>query len=812
MMTTLFSVSFTSCIDNEVSPLVEAIYEGQADLIAAQAAVQNAEAALRTAQANAAQAQADYTDAQTAQVEALTDGIIADNAHQAALREQELRLLVAQTNLGVSEAENALAIAEEEFKIEMAELMAELEEAGVQLAIEYAYKYRNAMYAANNILSEKLQADEDLADAQLMLVDAEDMTYEYHLAQLQNEVTMYTAQVAYITDWLALLNADATDPLSVMETLKVQIADLEAQEDAIDILAQEQYNKVMAIYDQADNRDDALYRIMDSLDEHNDAVEEKNDREEWIATAQENIVTYQTAIDDYDTVTADLQAIVDAAQIAYDAAVAAEAIAEAASDAADTEASEKLAELNQIIADIANLYANLQTAIDTLAALEAGEAPLLADKAAADAALLAAQGAEAIVQARYDLRKANFEANPAGITWLDGTDTPPMFETPLVGDHNDALATSYVEVLTWDNNGVDDNTPATWNTVTSATYPADGGGQTYVVYSGAITDAQAVDANYHVFLEVEADDTSDTNANLLNIEVAALDAAKVVTANAQTAVDDAQDALDTYADDLLAAQEDYEYKKGLYEDGVAIQDAAQIASDAAAAAAVTAQDTEDDAETLVADTDADLTDAEANLTAHEGTTAEDYQDMIDDANDDIAEWNAEIANIQPIIDAKYAVVAGLFPTLDNLGVEYTFEVDEDGLGTIVVTNFGELSNLYSDLHAAIIAEWQAYWDLELQDEMLEDQQDYLEDLLEEYEDQYENLFEDIVDFEEDLAIAQDDLEEAKAALALATNDKNAAVAYITYLEAKIANLEVRYANALAIAAQYKALMDAAIAS
>ena len=51
MMTTLFSVTFTSCIDNEVSPLVEAIYGAQADLIAAQAAVQNAEATKLEAEA-----------------------------------------------------------------------------------------------------------------------------------------------------------------------------------------------------------------------------------------------------------------------------------------------------------------------------------------------------------------------------------------------------------------------------------------------------------------------------------------------------------------------------------------------------------------------------------------------------------------------------------------------------------------------------------------------------------------------------------------------------------------------------------------
>ena len=83
MLTALFSTSFTSCIDNEVDPIVETIYAAQADLIAAQAAVQNAEAALRLARAAAAQAQADLLTAQANQVDAITAGIEADNAFKA---------------------------------------------------------------------------------------------------------------------------------------------------------------------------------------------------------------------------------------------------------------------------------------------------------------------------------------------------------------------------------------------------------------------------------------------------------------------------------------------------------------------------------------------------------------------------------------------------------------------------------------------------------------------------------------------------------------------------------------------------------
>ncbi|MFD0761678.1 hypothetical protein ACFQZW_06250 [Lutibacter aestuarii] len=998
MITTLFSASFTSCIDTEVSPVVEAIYEAQADLIAAQTAVQNAEAALRNAQANAAQAQADYTAAQTAQVEAITAGIEADNAHQAALREQELRLLVAQTDLEVNEAQNALAIAEEEFKLQMAALVAELEEAGVQLAIEYAYKYRNAMYAANNILSDKLDAEEELADAQLMLVDAEDMTYEYHLAQLQNEVTMYEAEIAYITNWLALLNEDAADPLAVMETLKVQIADLEAQEDAMDILMQEQWNKVMALYDQDDNRDDALSRAMDALNDHNNAVNGKISRETQIANAQSQIAAYQAAMVNYE---ATKTALNDAVQAALDRIGAEEADNHPSNHApgygllGDIET--KQAEIdalnadtptfNAAVTDAQNALSAHQTALDGLVATYNAAVTALAiaqntfDTGNYDALLTSAQTALTTFQAgayqdavdNYNAAKTAFEADPSGSTDTDTDGNHSNFYTASynstfdlgeIGIHTDLAGDTYMRVATWKETtlGSGKYIPATlyptkYNTadlaVEAAALIADAGngiganadiwlwednvgdmdiddidgnevtldglevGSNTDLHALGANDAIDADAeNIAVFINVESDDDSISHEVALNAatnmlgqddfsdrdfmtgpatfeiplvpgdtsagynaatpenDAAAHDTltARAELWNLQLAVEIAQFNKDNAAVLLQAAIDLFNEQKALYDDGLATQATlaaavatAQSALNAHLALIATAtneknallaelgSDDYSTRDTSIAsnlelswddhandglpvgseiydilasakwdsdgDTNADSLTAYAELwnaqnayDDHTNYSLAQYQSMIDGAQANIDLWNAEIANIIPIIDAKYAVVTGLFPTLDNLGVEYTFEVDAAGLGTLVVINFGELSSLYSDLHAAIIAEWQVYWDLELQDEMIHDEQDYLEDLLDEYEDQYENLFDDIADFEDDLATAQDDLEEAKAALALATNDKNAAEAYITYLEAKIANLEVRHANALAIAAQYKALMDAALAS
>ena len=76
--------------------------------------------------------------------------------------------VIAETTLAVAEAEMELAVAQAEFELEMAELMAELEAMGAELAAEYAYMYMMYMNHANGILQDKLEAEEDLALAQLM--------------------------------------------------------------------------------------------------------------------------------------------------------------------------------------------------------------------------------------------------------------------------------------------------------------------------------------------------------------------------------------------------------------------------------------------------------------------------------------------------------------------------------------------------------------------------------------------------------------------------------------------------------------------
>ncbi|HCE54804.1 MAG TPA: hypothetical protein DER05_07275 [Lutibacter sp.] len=805
MLTALFSVTFTSCIDNEVSPLVEAIYEAQADLIAAQAGVQNAEAELLLAQANATQAQADYTDAQAAQVAAYTAGIIADNAYEAAQREQYLLQLVATTNLNVTVAENNLALAEVEFEAQMAAAIAAMEAAGAQLAVGYAYNYMWAMNHANDIMYDLLGAKTDLANAQLM--QNGDVSWEFYLAQMEGNVATAMATKANLEIAIADLEAyiaNPSTPEAIISALKAQNSLYHDQMDAKEIEMQVQFNKIMAIYDEAGLRDEFVDRYEEALDDLNEAIDEKEDREAWIADAQEDIADWQLALDDYPTALAalelavsDAEAAVTAAEDALDAANEAKWDADDVLAAANDDLTDANTALSDLNAELALLNVSYQDAIqdlaDETAAYEAGLPAAEAALAAAEADLAAAQADVLVAQADYDAKVVAFEANPTGFVWTGGANG-------AVGIHADATTptNSYREVNLTDNGVL--------ALSLSAGAGTDMTGAPYLTYAAFLADATAGALAPGDYFNVGGDDVAGgTNADRLEIAADVLTAALDAIAPLEAAVAVEQDIVDNFGDALAAAQVVYDHQKDLYENQLALVAAAEAVVDAAQTAVDDATDdlaikvqAVTDADNALTDANTDLADAEADLTAFLVCDDVCLQDNIDGALANIADWTAEIAVIQPIIDAKQAVVDAL-------------EVEAEGY----IANEGILSGLYADLHAEIIAEWQAYWVMEQELEALENAHDLNADLISAYgwwSDDLDDLADYLAELQEDLADSIVAIEEAEQALASAQVEEAAAEAYIAYLEALIDTLEQRHANTLAIAAKYKALMDAALAS
>jgi len=793
MITALFSTSFTSCIDNEVSPLVEAIYSAQAGLMAAQTAVQNAEADLLTSQAAAAQANADLLAAQAAQVDAITAGIIADDAYDAAVREQELRLLAVQTDLDVATAQNDLAEAQARFDILMAELMAQIQAAGADLAMTYAIAYDEAMTDANSTLSQKLTAEANLASAQLMLTEdgTSLVSWTYFLAQLEAAVFTNQANVTALEAAIASMEAYMQDPATPEAQFTMwedRIAELDALIAAKDAEKEAKMNEITALADLQDSRDEIVTRYEDALADLEDAQDDKQGFLDDIADAQDDIQMWQDLIDSYPADLAAAQAAYDAAQIAQDAAQAdynAALTAYNNADAALTAANDDLSDLNDALA---LLDASYQDAIADLAneqaLYDAGIAGANATLLAAQSALTAGEAAVVAAQADYDAKLAVFVADPTGFVWEAGVNG-------ALGLHADATTvTASYYVVNTTNDGVDalTLTPGTGTDQTGA----------YGTYAAFLADAQAGALAPLDFYDVGTDDVAGgTNADRLDAAVVALTAAQDAIQPLQDAVDAAQLTVDTFGDALAAALVVFNEQQDLYDNQVALVAAAE-------AAQVAAQATFDAADIALsaaasALSAANTAEATADINLNTLDTPADIQVWIDDSNADIADWQATIDVIQPVIDAYQAVV-------DGLQAEYDAYIASEGYVT----------GNDADIEAQLIAAWNEWYALDAEYTALINEQDLAENMWDVYDDWNTNSLSDLAttlgDLQTDLATAMDDLAAAQAALAEGQVDETAAQAYIAYLQALVDTLDARYANQMALAAEYYALMQAALAS
>jgi hypothetical protein len=847
MMTTLFSVSFTSCIDNEVSPVVEAIYEAQADLIAAQTAVQNAEASLLAAQAQAEQAQAAYLEAQAqvalanaASIDAGTANQLEQTAYNALVHEQQLLLLVAQTTTNVAAQENAAAIAQANFDIQMANLMAQLEAAGAQLATQYAYAYASAMNTANTILDDKLEAEAELAAANLFqTLDSDDNTVStaYYLAQMAGNVTIAQANKVSIEAAIADMEAyiaNPSTPEAMVSGLKATKADLEAQLATLAVTMQEQENIIAALLNQNDAQDELLTQYDSTLEDLEAAQADKEELDGWIEAANANIALWETQLANYPaalaaaelaaetaaTAVEDAQTAVDNAMealgeevlpaaMAGDDALVAVTLYEELWNAQLAKADADLA-LSDLQTELLGLNVSYQDAIqelaDQTAAYELGLPGVEALRDDAQTLLDDANTALDDAQADYDAKKAAFEADPTGFVWLGGTNG-------AVGLHADATTAT-------DSYRNYDNTAGTM----SALSLTDNGGTdetgNYTTYAAYAADAPTL--GYDSFYNVGGDDVADgTKADRLETAADVLTDAIALVAAKEQALADAQEVVDNFGADLALAEAAYLHQKDIYENQVALVEAAELdvtnadtdVADAQEAvdnavdalgteilpAAEAGDDAIDNAETLyellwnaeLASLNAD--EVVADLEAADEAS---IQANIDDANDSIAIWNEALAVTVPLIAAYQAV-------LDSLQAEYD----------AYDANTGYSSTYYADLHAQLIAAWQVQWELDQQEAALNNEVELVDDLIAAYAaDDLETLAGELAGLQDDLADATLAIEVAEQALASAQADANADVAYIAYLEAKIATLTARHANALAIAAKYKALMDAALAS
>jgi hypothetical protein len=917
MLAALFSFSLTSCIDDSVDPVVEAIYANQANLIAAQAAVQNAEAVLLASEAEYNLALAAYELSRAA-----------ENNADAAYRLEEVEKL----KIANAEAQVVLEKNQAQLAIDLAELLNELNEVNALAALDYALSYRTYMFAANDLLKNTYDAQVLLAEAQYEVDFGTVSTY----AQLafENAVAVAELQVQWQLERIAALEAILADPSS----LPAQVTAWEEQYEALDVLKGEFKDQEVILQAQIDEL------IQGTDDDRDKFIEEYEEYLGDITGLEGDIKTQQDIIDDALLAIADYAAALTAAELAVtnaetayddkwaalgdDEDAAANAIAFGATEYYQVDADEvaiavggdKYAapanfqevlvnaridtfDLALVLSDLESDFEDLVEAYNDAAADLAAAQDDTAEAAALAAAIIVTGNAETaftLAETAYETAKSDFEADPDGFDEADGPDlavddlgeigipggdaktymrvktfvetsngsneyVPATFYAgqidgadlaaamaAIVADNGDAENTdvdALDEITVWEQNG---------DAVDGDGVAADGSsgngdssistGETFLT-SADVVDADLFQTTY--FLEVETGDTSIAKQFTFNIATnmlglndfsdrayteAALVAgdadagydsawdgdtgnaiaedtltAYAVLWNAQRAQSLAQDAVDNFAAALTAAEEAFAYWKGLFDTGVA-----QIAT------ATTNSGNADDAE-LDAYEDVDaawvalgaeiaegiLTDtpATAPLTLNEAVyNAEIALDILANCDADclqesIDDAQHEIDLIQPSLDALEIIVAGM-------EAQYDIYMDTfiDG-------------DLDSDLAAEVIALQYELLQLKLEKDLIIAERDFVKQILDNIEDT-DNLADIRWELEQayedtgwnTLTGAMEDLETAEDALATFMSEAQNAQLWLDYLQAEVDRYQQRYENALALAAEYLALMNAALDS
>ncbi|MDO9137802.1 MAG: hypothetical protein Q7U21_08270 [Lutibacter sp.] len=902
MMTTLFSVSFTSCIDNEVSPLVEAIYEAQADLIAAQAGVQNAEAALRLAQAshqqaqtallnaqiadghliaegnlalalanaglldaqaqailsasegNLAQALADagFTEAQAAHLLAEVAIMNADAAYAAAVREQTIRELMAQTDLDIANLENALALAETQFTISMNALLAQLQAAGANLAAGYAIDFRNAMLYVNSLSAQKLNLEKTLADKMLMMSLGETATPGVYLEQLEIDLANLIASGVAAQQTIDELEAYLADPSNKegqVLALQAQRADLLEANAAIDVEIAGLQNTIQDINNQiaANNNLMTLYNNKKSY--RNTQIGLRDAKIAQNTTLTTANTAAQLAITNYPSVTTTLTTAKNDAITAQTTAgtnVTNAVAALGTSLGTPNYLNSAIAPANTLYKELWNaqlafyvadnnltvhntalglLYTTYITAATNYEAAQSlyeagiGAAQLtltnlITARSNALTALNTAQNA-------YSAALLAFESFPTGSTWNNpGADG-------LMGIHTDDAA-PLLKVETY--------------AVVTAVAPVTFGAARYpsIVGGGDLTVAQfaLVNNNYGTlavgeYYNIEADDTSATNISILNAAVAALgnsiedtadkDDSYILTGDARANYYNAQ--IDVLAQQYLVDNfgADRDLKKAIFEEQQLLYDEGLITKATLTSVRATALAAANDAQTAVTNAtnalgvlitpaavagnsaispantlykvkwNADLAVANTTLalSTHLATTVAMYQATITANNATIAanllliaEYNILINQAQLEMDALQAEYDALLATPLYAQLQVDKHIAQMAINELNaekaanVTLRAQLQNIITAIGTTNIALINA--DISAAKSLLT------------------GLPAQIA--AKELAITKGEVDLAKLQLD------------IDNLNAQIAVLTIRIANAQAIADKYKALMDAALAS
>jgi len=687
LFATLLSFNFTSCIDDGVSDAVDQVYLAQAQFLLAQAALKNADAQYQLARAASEQANAAYTDAQTAQQQAYTANFIATNAAANAFTDAKnaitLAELQAQSAVDLQDLATELAEAQSAYDEAMVNLATAVQDAKDVILTALYGDLQTANGKMDVLMAKKLSLEADKALKQLLLATPNGtLTWAFAQAALENQLAQYVADKA-----AAEANLAATQAATPNDAQQ-QLIDLQGQIDAVDaqvadkqVELAEAGNVVAAAAAQWNADNDEFAAIITKQGEIAFVEDEIKDHKTQISNDSISIVDTRDIIDVQ--IPAADQAITDAegaVTTAENAVTTAQDDFTAASDALGTDLGDPVVtdspstgttlydvlwnaklELAIIQADIAALTATYNTAVTDLANHIATESGLVSAQATA-------QSAQITAKAAYDAAVIAFDADPTGYTV-----TSPGADL-IAGDPNNG-ATDYLYVVTQVAGGPNDTAISA---ETPGTSPLTGALETLVNVenSDGLNVASAGD-----YYDVEADDTSDSNANILNTTTNTLNAANATLATANLAIAN-------YATTLATLQADYEYQQTIFDFAVTEEAAVQAIVDAAQDDVDAGVIVYDDANTALGsdsgtpsagdsaiDPEVSAYDAlwNAQLALADAEAARTALGVVDNLEDAIIAWQEDIAYTQSLMPTHVAALAYLQTELADLMAAFNLD-------------------------------------------------------------------------------------------------------------------------------------------
>lgn len=454
----------TSCVKEEMSSEVEAIYKGHAELLAARKTLKTAE--LEMAKAKLALA--------------LLEVKSKENSNAAEL---------AQNELAIATAQNALELANQKHITALATLKAQVEDIKSEAVRDYLGKFfaekgliisAEAKLAKQNRQLVKLKAD--VVD--VFNQDNAIKGYELEVLELESDLLKET-------DKLALLEAVLSDPT----TIGAQVLEIQKAIDALKATNKEKTARIKEI------NETELSAFGDYSDNLNDYQNEKyllNSYKRQIEAANVNIADTKESLTETQE---ELTELTGGTAVTYEVALSNKTAAKALYDQtreAYQEAQGFSSNYSDLINNIANKKSNIASYKTTIESLKNSITSL---------------------EAEYKAAKLKFDANPSDVVITsNGYDGK-------AGIANDSSSDTYYKVISNDNNEV------VFGTTAYTSY------QDVVNNGGVVTDYYN-DPTVGEFFNVERDDQTKTNTEVFNEAQQAL-------ANAETNLSDYESSLNS---------------------------------------------------------------------------------------------------------------------------------------------------------------------------------------------------------------------------------------------------------------------------